>query len=55
MNIICEDGKNTIIIEVLQLGKGKWTLKFSICTTVGSVLFSLTLPFDLFWGQIEVR
>ena len=25
MNIICEDGKNTKMIEILQLGKAKWT------------------------------
>ena len=54
MNIVCEDSKNAKIIEMLQLGKAVLTLKFNIFTTVGSMLYWLTLASDLFWGQIEV-
>ena len=53
MNIVCEDSKNAKIIEMLQLGKAVLTLKFNIFTTVGSMLYSLTLSFDFYWGQTE--
>ena len=53
INVICEDCKNAKIIKRFLLGEALLTLKFSFYTTVGSMLFWLTLHHDLFWGQIE--
>ena len=52
INIICEDCKNAKIIKRFQLGEAVLTLKFSFYTTLGSILFWLTLHHDLYWGHI---
>ena len=53
MNIICEDCRNAKIIEILQLGKAVLTLKFNIFTTVGSMLYRLTLT--LAYSEVKLR